>query len=460
MKMEKVVDRRSFLKRSAAAAAGAGVFSFLPDYAVGKTEKNDKLNLAIVGCTHQGGGIGNQAAGNGMTNCVALCDVVPSRADGFKKKYPNAKVYDDFRKMFDEMGDQIDVCTIGTPDHSHFPIAMLAMSKGIDCYVEKPLAHTFEECEMLIKAEKKYSVMCQMGNQGHSGTQRIQFKTWVDNGIIKNVRKVDACMNKGRRWHPWGDVQGYPPAQNMPKGMNWDVWAGTAPKHPYNKKYDPGNWRGWYIYGDGAFGDWGPHTLDSIHRFLKLGLPYEIRADKLIKPNDYIFPHGSTIAFEFAERGPGMPAMAINWYDGTSNLPPRPECLKKGRNVPRCGKVIYSDDLTFMGGTHGSTLRIIPEDKMREMAPNLPKIPGGDTSRNHMDNFLRAAAGKDPRCNSPFSVAGPLTQVFMLRCIAQRLGGTLKFDTEKKEITNNKLANELLKGPPPRKGWEEFYKMV
>ena len=168
----------------------------------------------------------------------------------------------------------------------------------------------------------------------------------------------------------------------------------------------------------------------------------------------------SAIAFEFAARGPDMPAMTINWYDGVKNQPPRPKCLKKGRNVPRCGKVIYSDELTFMGGTHGDTLRVIPEEEMRELAPDLPKIPSGDTSRNHMHNFLRAAAGKDPRCNSSFDVAAPLTQVFMLGCIAQRLGENFKFDPEKKVITNNKRANELLKGPPPRKGWEEFYKMV
>ena len=78
---------------------------------------------------------------------------------------------------------------------------------------------------------------------------------------------------------------------------------------PYNRKYDPGNWRGWYDYGNGAFGDWGPHTLDTIHRFLKLGLPHTVRAEKIEKPNKYIYPHGTTIAFDFPERGPEMPEM-------------------------------------------------------------------------------------------------------------------------------------------------------
>ncbi len=442
--------RRTFLKTATAASAAIGGLGVRSADA---QNDGDKLNFAIIGCSGRGAGIGNEAVKSGLVNVVALCDVNPSRTAQFKKQHPNAKVYDDFRKMFDEMGDQIDACTAGTPDHTHFPIAMRAISEGIAVYVEKPLAHTFEECELLIAAEKKHNGICQMGNQGHSSSQRMQFKTWVDQGIIKNVRRVDACMNKSRRWHPWGNVTGYPAAEPMPEGMNWEVWTGTAPMRDYSKRLDGGNWRGWYDYGDGAFGDWGPHTLDTIHRFLKLGLPYEVRADKLEGPNDYIFPMATTIAFEFAERGPGMPAMSINWYDGVDNKPPQPKELGEGKSVPACGKVIYSDGLTFLGGTHSGKLSILSDP---ELEKSLPEIPAGETDQNHMRNFLLAAMGKE-ECNSKFAVSGPLTQVFMLGCIAQRLGGTLKFDAEKGEITNNERANQLLKGHPPRKGWEEYY---
>lgn len=456
--MAKNMKRRVFLKNSAVALA-ATTFSTMPGVALGRIAASDKLNIAIIGCANRAGKIGQWAMRTGLANCVALCDVVPSRTDELKSLCPKARVFDDFRKMFDAMANEIDACIIGTPDHSHFPITMLAMSLGKHVFVEKPLAHTFEECELLIEAEKKYKVMCQMGNQGHSTNQRLQFKSWVDAGILKNVRKVDASMNKGRRWHPWGDVKGFPPKQPMPEGMNWDVWAATAPKHPYNEKYDPGNWRGWYDYGNGAFGDWGPHTLDSIHRYLELGLPHEIRAEKLIGQNDYIYPLATTIAFDFAERGPGMPAMTINWYDGVENRPARPKEMPEEMEVPRTGKIIYSDDLTIVGGTHADMHQIIPTEKMEEMQGKLPELPESETSKDHMENFLRAASGKDPYCNSSFAVAGPLTQVFMLGCIAQRLGGKLKFDARRKKITNNRKANKLLKGHEPRKGWEEYYRL-
>ncbi|TWU46936.1 Gfo/Idh/MocA family protein [Rubripirellula reticaptiva] len=451
------IKRRQFLAQAATVSA---VATTLPSFALGQNVGGDKINLAVIGCSNRGGAIGSEAIKHPLTNCVALCDVVPSRANGLKKKMDgqcdDALVFDDFREMFSQMGDKIDACTIGVPDHSHFPIAMLAMSMGIDVYVEKPLAHTFEECELLIAAEKKYNVKCQMGNQGHSSEQRLQFESWVDAGIIKNVRRVDACMNNGRRWHPWGDVKDYPSAEKMPEGMNWDVWAGTAPKRAYNTKYDPGNWRGWYDYGNGAFGDWGPHTLDTVHRFLKLGLPHQVRAVSIDKPNDLIFPHGTTIAFDFKERGPDMPEMTINWYDGVKNRPPSSKDVKIGA----CGKAIFSDDLTFVGGTHSATLSIVGGDRLSDVKGNLPELPASETSTNHMDNFLRASAGLDPYCNSSFAVSGPLTQVFMLGCIAQRLGENLEFDAVKRQITNNARANDLLKGNAPRQGWEEYYKLA
>ena len=451
------LNRRDLLKQSLLASTAA---TLLPNYASGEVAKNDLLNLAVIGCANRGAAIGSGAVGHKMTQCVALCDVVPSRAEGFKKnmkgKCDEAAVFDDFREMFQQMGDKIDVCTIGVPDHAHFPIAMLAMSLGIHVYVEKPLAHTFHECELLIAAEKKYGVMCQMGNQGHSSGQRLQFQSWVDEGVIKNVRRVDACMNKGRRWHPWGDVQSFPEAEEMPAGMNWDVWAGTAPKRAYNRKFDPGNWRGWYDYGNGAFGDWGPHTLDTVHRFLNLDLPHTIRAEKIVKPNDFIYPHATTIAFDFPERGPDMPEMTINWYDGVKNRPSAEEDFK----IPACGKAIYSDDLTFVGGTHSASLKIVGGANQKEVTANLPGPSVSKTSTNHMDNFIRAAAGLDPSCNSSFAISGPLTQVFMLGCIAQRLGENLEFDHETRQITNNTRANELLKGNPPREGWQEYYKLA
>ena len=109
----------------------------------------------------------------------------------------------------------------------------------------------------------------------------------------------------------------------------------------------------------------------------------------------------------------------------------------------------------FKGGTHGDTLRIIPEGRMREMAPSLPKV--SSVFSDHATNFVLACHGKE-ESRSPFKVSGPLTQVFLLGVIAQRLGGRLTFDPVRRQFTGNAAATQLLAGPPPRPGWEQYYR--
>jgi len=323
--------------------------------------------------------------------------------------------------------------------------------------------------ELLMQAEKKYKVAAQMGNQGHSEANYFQFKAWTDAGIIKNVTKITTFMNSGRRWHGM-KVDGFPPGQPIPATLDWDTWLGTALFHAYNKKYVNGDWRCWYDFGNGALGDWGAHIFDTAHEFLHLGLPEEVNSLRCDGPNDYIFPQASTLCFKFPKRGT-MPPVDLTWYDGVKNLPPLPDefgnavvdpnipppssgKIETKRHAP--GKVIYGEDLTFKGGTHGSTLQIIPESKAKDMASKLPEVPKSPS--NHYANFLLACKGEE-KCRSSFAVSGPLSQMMVLGVIAQRLNAHLKFDRTTKQITNNKIANALLVGPPPRMEWEEFYKL-
>ena len=166
-----------------------------------------------------------------------------------------------------------------------------------------------------------------------------------------------------------------------------------------------------------------------------------------------------------------MPPCDITWYDGLDNLPPLPKgygSSEYNANVPSTnqgntpvsklnpGKEIYSRDLIFKGGSHGSTLKIIPSEKAAEMKDKLPVVPKSPS--NHYVNFLRACLGTE-KTRSPFEINGVLSQVFCLGVIAQRLNTQLFFDPRTKQFTNNEFANALLAGMPPRRGWEDFYKV-
>ena len=145
--------------------------------------------------------------------------------------YPKAKQFRDFRQMFDKAGNEFDAVAIATPDHSHFPISMLALASGKHVYVEKPLARTFYEAELLMQAAlKRPNLATQVGNQGHSEANYFQFKAWMDAGIIKDVTAVTAHMNNPRRWHKWDtNIYKLPSGQQLPKDLDWNTWLGAVP---------------------------------------------------------------------------------------------------------------------------------------------------------------------------------------------------------------------------------------
>jgi len=466
------LDRRTFIKGVFAAGGSmvvpsAGVFGAVARLAA--ISPNEKVNLACVGIGNRGADIIKALNETRLVNVVALCDTQlgAKHTQEILKMFPNAAHFQDFRTMFDKMGKQFDAVTVGIPDHSHFAVSMLAMSQGKHVYVEKPMAHSFKQIELMMAAEKKYKVACQMGNQGHSEANYHQFKAWTEAGVIKNVTKIVAFMNSSRRWHGMV-VPDYMPAQPLLDPLDWDVWLTTAKTHGFNEAYLNGNWRSWFDFGNGALGDWGAHLFDTAHEFLLLGLPSEIDPVFIEGHSPYIFPQATTLAFRFGKRG-AMPPVELMWYDGVKNLPPLPPGFDGGvvdPNIPPPtsgkidtkvnppGKVIYGEGLTFKGGSHGTTLKIIPGASTAN--PKLPEVPRPVT--NHFLNFIAGCKGEEV-CRSNFSVAGPLSQVMALGVLAQRVNAKLEFDPVKKRITNHKVANELLNGVPPRKGWEQYYRM-
>ena len=473
-----MTTRRDFLKKTAIASAGIALNGIYTKTNAASYSRimgaNQKVNLAHIGIGNRGWEIINDFDKTGLANVVALCDVDlgAKHTQNALNKFPNAKRFKDFREMFDKIGNEFEAVAIATPDFAHFPAVMQSIKEGKHVYVEKPMARTFNEVELMIKAAKKYpKVVTQMGNQGHSEGNYFQFKAWKEAGIIKDVTAVTAHMNSPRRWHGWDpNIMKFPAAEPIPETMDWDTWLSAQSYHDYNKDFHYGQWRCWYDFGMGALGDWGAHIMDTVHEFLDLGLPEEVNPTKLTKHNDYFYPMSSTIEFKFPKRGK-MPPLVITWYDGVDNIPAVPEGYGVSEidpNIPTVGggkiqpaklnpgKEIYSKDLIFKGGSHGSILSIIPDAKAKEMEKKLPVVPKSPS--NHFANFLLSCQGKE-KTRSPFEIAGPLSQVFCLGVAAQRLNRKIVFDRKTKQVVNDPIADAFLAGIPPRKGWEHFYEV-
>jgi predicted dehydrogenase len=442
--VKKVISRRKFLSNSALAAFS---FHYIPSRLLGADAPSNKLNIAGIGVGGMGGGNLRQCE---RENIVALCDVDSKYAGGTFKRYAGAKVYKDYRVMFDKQKD-IDAVVIATPDHTHAVITMAAMERGKHVYCQKPLTHTVYEARKITEAARKYKVQTQMGNQGHSSEHIRLLKEWLTDGAIGDVTEVHAWTDRPVGGHIWSNfaVRARPKdTPPVPKTLDWDLWLGPVAYRPYHSEYHPLKWRAWLDFGTGALGDMGCHIIDPAFWGLDLGSPESIQATSTHweeEVSSETFPRASIVRFKFPARGK-RPPVKLTWYDGRL-LPPIPDALEEGRKLPGSGALIIGDNGCMLHGSHGAGgLRIIPETKMREYKrpeKTIPRVKGG----RHEGDWLRACKeGKDGTpASSNFDYGGSLTEMALLGMLAIRMKDQkLEWDSENLKFKNNDAANELL----------------
>jgi predicted dehydrogenase len=432
-------SRRDFLKTSAATTAG--LFFVVPSNAVsglGHVAPSDKLNIAGIG-------IGSKGAVNldnmNSENIVALCDIDWQYAKHVFDKYPAAKRYKDFRVMLNEYGKSIDAVVIATPDHTHAVTAMACMQLGKHVYVQKPLTHSVYESRALLEASRRYKVVTQMGNEGHSSDSVAEVCELIWSGAIGEVTHVDAWTD--RPIWPQGLTR---PEQGMwvPEYIDWDLFIGPAKMRPYHRAYHPWDWRGWWDFGTGALGDMACHVLDVVFSAMKLGHPSAVEASSTAF-NTESAPVASTIHYEFPARPKegkqNMPAVSVTWYDG-GLFPRRPAAipddveLGHGRN----GIIFHGAKGVLMCATYGGGYKLYPEDKFRSLQKPAARLRR--VGMSHEMDFVRAC--KESAENrvlplSNFEYAGPLNEMVVMGNLAVRLKSLNKkllWNGEEMRITN------------------------
>jgi predicted dehydrogenase len=447
-KLQPGSTRRQFLRATGTAVAG---FMIVPRYVVagsGQTAPSDKVNVAGIGVGGQGESDINEIAKE--SNIVALTDVDSRRAANTFKKFPDAKQYRDFRKMFDEMGKSIDAVVVATPDHFHAVAAMAAIKRDKHVYCEKPLAHSIHDVQALMKAAKDHKVVTQLGNQGHSFDSIRNFCEWIWDGAIGNVHTINCgceAVNSGIDQLPHLSEH-----HDIPETLDWNQWLGPAEERPYSPAFAPASWRGWVPFGNGTIGDWTCHVVDPVFWALDLGAPATIQAhvkDYDFKTQGLAYPKGEIITFEFpanSKRGP----ITLNWHSGTEHIP-RPAELESDENPIRTGAVVMGDKGTIVYGSHGAgQVRLIPEARMLAYKKPTPTIP---RSKEHHHDWLEAIRN-GRKAGSDFSYGGPLTEIALLGVIAIKVAGTkLEWDARKTRFKNCPEANQYI-NPPYRTGWK------
>ena len=436
-------SRRDFMKKSGLAL---GAVTILPSHVVsglGHTPPSDKLNVAGIGV----GGIGFANLKNLKSeNVVALSDVDWKYAKGCFDAYPKAKKYWDYRKMFDEMGDDIDAVVIATADHTHAITAADAITMGKHVYLQKPLTHSVYESRLLTKLAEKYKVATQMGNQGASGEGVAKVCEWLWNGEIGEVKKVESFTDRPI----WPQGLNTPEQkQSVPDTLNWDLFVGPAQMRPFNEIYHPWNWRGWWDYGTGALGDMACHILHPVFEGLKLGYPTKVQGSSTLLLNDCA-PVSESVKLTFPKRAKvgkmKMPEVEVYWYDGGIK-PELPAEWPAGKDPNKYGggTFFYGTKDIIHVGCYGAEPELlsgrIPAAKETERRVEKEIGKSWGEGAHEMD-WVRACKespeGRKPT-TSDFAEAGPFNEMVVMGVMAvrlQSLNKELEWDGENMRFTN------------------------
>lgn len=411
------MNKRDFLK-SAAIITSA---SMLPS-SLWALAKDSKLRTAHIGV----GGMGMEdlkaISSHPLVEVTALCDVDANNLATALKMHPNAKTYTDYRQMLNEMKGSIDAVVVSTPDHTHAPASMMAMSMDKPVYCQKPLTHHVSEARAMRKLAEEKNLVTQMGIQVHSFYDYKLGTALIQSGIIGKVKTV-------RAWSPknWGFDGPAPEGSDpVPNTLDWNLWLGTAPQRPYKQGvYHPGNWRKILDYGCGTLGDMGVHIFDTPYNALALDIPKTIK-NECRKPTGFGFPENNIVTYEFPGTDYTTKKFKWVWYDGPGAPKDHKDLkLPNGDQLPDQGAMFIGEKGRLLLPHFMQLPKHIVKDEYVDLDLEPFSNVGSPTedynaeSKKHYHQFVDACMGKD-QVSAPFSYAARLTETILLGVIAGR----------------------------------------
>ena len=438
------IKRRQFLKTVVFTGAAGLILPRVKLF--GADAPSNKLNIALMGTWGRA-----EAHFDALTreNVVALCDVNEDHVAFAAEKFPRAKRYVDWRKCIEQK--DVDAVVICTPDHTHAFITNWALNRGKHVYCEKPLANTVQEARVVRETWLKHKdkVATQVGTQRHQFENFNRVREMIRDGAIGELQEVSA----------WGDRQirrsGYLPASGTPpSGLNFDLWLGPAPVHPYNPGYFSGgpganclSWNMYWDFGSGQVGDMGSHTMDLAWNAIDAGLPTSAAA-KGEPFNPEVTPVTLETHFDIPAND-WRQAILVSWYQGGA----MPESPNRGINLKKI------DHGALFEGSKGSIVAdfqsriLFPQGddsnltyyKPRAKAELLPPVG------NFQQQWINACKG-NLKTSCDFGYASDMIEMMLLGLVAYRTGKKLKYDGVAGRVTDCAEANEFL-SRSYREGW-------
>jgi predicted dehydrogenase len=468
--MNTKLNRRLFLKNT---AITTGVLSAAPFNILHAANAGDKVRCVQIGCG--GRGMSHLDATLGE-NVVAIVDVDEKRADVVRRLLSDkhrdvekVRAFTDYRKMFDQIGKDIDAVFIATPNHHHALPAMIAMQLGRNVYCEKPVCHDIAEARQLRAMAARTKVATQMGAQGHCEEGYRKLYEYIAAGVIGNVTETHSWTNRAN-----GGEGPRPPVEPVPAGLHWQEWIGPAPYRDFHSDLHPHEWHGWYDFGNGSIGNMGCHVLDGVYWALRVDHPTSVEVEQMRGGSDERYPTGSRVRWDVPARG-DMPAVKVYWYEGLKqDAQGQPDGKLRAvrgndRNFPTLlldlirefpdeelaggdsGTIYVGDKGVIFTGTYGDKMHILPWKKMRE-TPAPPRIL--PRPKGVFVDFLDAVRAGKTETSVSFDYGTRLTEFSILGNLAMQAGAHKKvmWDGPNMKVTNMPELNRWVKRES-RQGW-------
>lgn len=434
------LKRRQFLKTAAFTGASTLILPRLKLF--GAEAPSNKLNMAVIGTGHRAQ---EHLAGVSRENVVALCDVNEQHLNNWAAKFPRAKKYADWRKCLEQK--DIQAITICTLDHTHAFITNWAMNRGYHVFCEKPLTNSVEEARLIRAAwQKNKDKLCtQVGTQRHQFSNFDRVREMIRDGAIGQLEEVSAWGNRQVRRPGYLPSEGPPPSY-----LNWDLWIGPAPMHPYNSEYLKGgclHWNMHWDFGSGQVGDMGSHTMDLAWYAIDGKLPTSASA-KGEAYNPEVTPVTLETHFEIPAND-WRSAINLSWYQGGA----MPEFMHQGVDLKGIDHGVLFD------GTEGS---VVAGFQSRMLIPDKPdanltyyKPRSKDQVIPERGNFQREwinACKGDLKTSCDFGYASDMIEMMLLGLVAYRAGKKISYDGTTGQITDCPEAAQYL-SHQYREGW-------
>ncbi|KPK04185.1 MAG: oxidoreductase [Gemmatimonas sp. SG8_28] len=436
-----MTSRRHFVRDSGIVVGAMMVPGVLRGH-VARVAPSDQVRVGVIGCNGMGFSNLRSILKIPDVTCAALCDVDASvlarrseeveRATGVRPAG-----HADFRRMLED--PDIDAVIIATPDHWHCLMMVMACEAGKDVYVEKPLANSIHECEVMVAAAARTGRVVQAGQWQRSGAHWSDAAAYARSGEIGRIRLVKAWAYQG-----WMKAIPVKPDEPVPEGVDYDMWLGPAPSRPFNPNRFHFNFRWFWDYAGGLMTDWGVHMIDMVHYAMGDAGPTRVAASggKYAYPDDASeTPDTLQAVFEFDE-------YSMLWEHATGiDLGPY------GRN----------HGVAFIGN-RGTVVvdrgkwEVLPETENVDGKPSYltPAMPvqqrrddGGLDA--HMVNFVECIKTREqPTCNAAVAARAAVTA--HLGNIAFKTGRRLTWDDAAGAFPGDAEANALLQ-PAYRSPW-------